>query len=420
MKTKILAILIVGLMVRFALALVSGHPYDMAIWANYQRLFYSAGILDFRYFPTLPIIYYMQLASYSFYAFLVDAGLHDPQLFYHTTYMIEGVFLKLPMILADLGVFLLLIRASKPFAAALYFLNPFLIYLSGAWGTYDSIMIFFLVAGFLALEKSKRLIATSLFTVSGLVKLFGLVPLALVLIESIYRRRFKEFFLQLAIFGLFSTIIFSPLVIQGGAQNFFSGFALRFIGLSSAQTRSWNFFAAIQGSSYGGAPPFIWLAYVSIPIAFVLQIRRTNSSFLPVLQLCLIGAVLLNVFSQGEPQWLSWPIPLALMYASATNRQGLQIFSYSFGAIATFLVMTLTQGTGYLLFGLLYTSYLAPLEGFARTLPVYAITTLSLLLLLTTYTLRKPVKFRFEVIALVLIIYCQAYFWFSIVGIQNL
>ena len=88
--------------------------------------------------------------------------------------------------------------------------------------------------------------------------------------------------------------------------------------------------------------------------------------------------------------------------------------------MATFLVMTLTQGTGYLLFGLLFTTYLAPLEGFAGTLPVYALTTLSLLLLLIGYVVVKPVKFRFEVVGLILIIYCQAYFWFSIVGIGRM
>ena len=81
--------------------------------------------------------------------------------------------------------------------------------------------------------------------------------------------------------------------------------------------------------------------------------------------------------------------------------------------------MTLT-GTGYLLFGLLGTSYLAPLEGFVGEIRVYAITALSLLLLLLAYSIARPVKFKLEVLALVVIIYAQAYFWFSIVAIQNL
>lgn len=117
---------------------------------------------------------------------------------------------------------------------------------------------------------------------------------------------------------------------------------------------------------------------------------------------------------------MSWPIPLAIMYASATQRKGLVFFSFLFGTIATFISITLTQGAGYLLFGLPYTTYLAPFEGFPGTLLVYATTTLCLLLLMTGYVLREPVRFKFEVLAFVVIVYAQAYFWFSIVGIQNL
>ncbi len=406
--------------VRFALAPIGGHPYDMAIWANYQRIFYESGVLDFRYFPTLPMIYYLQLGAYSFYAVMGSFGLNDPQLFYHTTYVIEGIFLKLPMIIADLGVFFLLARVGKPLIATLYFLNPFMIYLSTAWGTYDSVMIFFLVAGFLALERNKKQLAIVAFSLSGLVKLFGFVPLALVAVESLMRRRYKGLFLQLAIMGSVASVVLAPIVVQGGLQNFLSGFALRFIGLSGAQTKNWNIFTAFQGSGFGGAPPYIWIAFAAVAIIYPLKVRGTTSPFLPILQSSVIGAVLLNIFSQAEPQWMSWPIPLALMYGSTTKREGLSYYTYSFGVIATFLVMTLTQGSGYVLFGLLNTTYLAPLEGFNGAIPVYATTTLCLLLLLTGYVIAKPVKFRFEVLALVLIVYVQAYFWLSIVGIQNL
>lgn len=420
MKAKVLLVLGIGVLVRFAIAPIANHPYDMAIWADYQRIFYSSGTLDFRYFPTLPIIYYMQLVSYAFYALLINAGLHDPQLFYQTTYVIESVFLKLPMILADLGVFLLLTRFSKLLVATLYFLNPFTIYLSAAWGTYDSIMIFFVVAGFIALDRDEKLLATASFAVSGLVKLFGFVPLVLFLLESLVRRRFKLLLVQTGLAAIMALIVLAPVILQGGSSNFFSGFALRFLGLSGAQTRTYSIFSALEGVRFSGAPPYIWLAYLTIPVAFIYQIKKNPSTIQVILQLSLLGAVLLNILSQAEPQWLVWPIPLALMYASMTKRIGLQYFSYAFGTIATFLSMTLTQGTGYLLFGLPYTMFLAPLEGFAGTLAVYAVTTLALLVLLTTYVLKRPVKFRFEAVALILIIYCQAYFWFSIVGIQNL
>ena len=74
----------------------------------------------------------------------------------------------------------------------------------------------------------------------------------------------------------------------------------------------------------------IWIAYVSVPVAFIFLIRKKSSLFLSVLQATLLGAVLLNIFSQAAPQWLSWPIPLALIFASATGRDGLRYFAYAF------------------------------------------------------------------------------------------
>ena len=108
------------------------------------------------------------------------------------------------------------------------------------------------------------------------------------------------------------------------------------------------------------------------------------------------------------------------MYAYSTTREGLAYYTYTFGTVAAFLAMTLTQGSGYLLFGLLSSFYLGALEGFNGFRAVYAITTLCLFVLMAAYVIAKPVKFRLEVLGLVLIVYAQAYFWFSIVGIQNL
>lgn len=369
------------------------------------------------------MIYYFQLATYSFYALMRILGLQDPLIFYHPTYAIEAVFLKLPMILADMGVFLIFARAGKLLPAVLYYLNPFTIYLSSAWGTYDSLMIVFLVAGFTALQQDRKPLAAIAFTLSGLVKLFGFIPLGLMVVDSLGKRQFKTLLVQMAILSSLVLATLAPAVLEVGSGTFYSEFS-RFVGVSSAQGRSWSAISALTSTSTlltvpEAATPLIWVAYGSIILSFIFLVRKRHSLFLSILEATLLGAILLNVFSQAEPQWLSWPIPLALIFASATGREGLTYFGYAFGAVATFLVMTLT-GTGYLLFGLLGTSYLAPLEGFVGGIRVYAITTLSLLLLLLGYSIAKPVRFKFEVLALIVIIYAQAYFWFSVVGVQTL
>src|SRR2546430_8917061 len=142
-------------------------------------------------------------------------GFQDILLFYHPTYAIEAMFLKLPMIIADMGVFLLLARASKLLPAILYYLNPFIIYLSSAWGTYDSLMIVFLVAGFVALERDSKRLAAVAFTLSGLLKLFGFIPLGLLMIDSLGKRQFRNLLVQGAILCSFLSITFAPVIQQG-------------------------------------------------------------------------------------------------------------------------------------------------------------------------------------------------------------
>src|SRR5205809_7938700 len=116
-----LTIVIFGLAIRTGIALVSNHPYDTAQFAIAQRLFFQHGIIELRYFPTLPLLYYVQLPFYAIYTGLQGLGLNDFQQFYRSTLMIEGVFLKLPLILSDVGgywVIRLLTRKRMP--AVLY------------------------------------------------------------------------------------------------------------------------------------------------------------------------------------------------------------------------------------------------------------------------------------------------------------
>ena len=124
-------VLLSGLAIRLGLAPFTGHPTDMALLVTPQRLFYQYGTIDFKYFPTLPAVYYVQLLFYAPYQLLRLVGMPDFQDFYHTTLMIEGLFLKLPLILADVGIFLVLLRfTGKLIPATLFFLNPFPIFLS--------------------------------------------------------------------------------------------------------------------------------------------------------------------------------------------------------------------------------------------------------------------------------------------------
>src|SRR3989454_9242185 len=258
MKNKVLATLLVGLIARVELASFAGHPFDLSLFAYSNRLYYETGQFDFL-FPALPALYYVQLALYSLYVLVRDLGVPDLIFMYHTNFILEGIFLRIPLILSDVGIFLLIFRfTGKLRYAAFYLLNPFIIYLTGAWGTYDSLMMLPLVYGFILTSRNQKRLASVSFAISGLIKLFGFVPFGLLALENLFQKRFKEFALQLATFTGLIALTFAP-YLQSGLQDFYAGFVLRFLGLSGAQTRAYNVVTALPGLKLTGTNPFALL-----------------------------------------------------------------------------------------------------------------------------------------------------------------
>ena len=416
MNTKVLATLLVGLIVRLEIASFAGHPVDMGLFTYSVRLYYETGRFD-TLFPSLPLVYYVQLLFYSLYTMIRDAGLVDLVFLYHPDYMVEGLFLRLPSILADLGIFYVLLKfTGKLRYAAFYLLNPFSIYLTGAWGMYDSLMMLPLVAGFVLVARNQMRFASISFIISGLFKLFGFIPFGLLMIENLFQKRFKEFAIQLGVGSGLALLTLAP-YFQSGLQDFYVGFVLRFLGGSGALSRSYNIVAAFSGLRFTGSSPFVWLAGAVVLVAFVVDRRRGSGDILkPLLLWSIIAAVSLDIFSQSQPQWLSWLIPLSILYAFITKRDGLANFSYFFGLTATFLSITLLQTSTYLVTGV-PSALFSALEGIPDSLIVNAITVLSMLLMLLGYVFLKPTKFKMEVIVLTALVYLQAYFWFTIMRI---
>ena len=415
MKTKVIVTLLVGLIVRFELASFAGHPGDLSLFAFSSRLYYESGQFDYL-FPSLPLVYYVQLAFYSFYVLIRDTGLSDPTFLYHTNYMIEGIFFRIPMIISDVGIFALILKFTGRLRyAALYLLNPLVIYLTGAWGIYDSLMMLPLVAGFFLYARNERRLASISFVVSGLFKLFGFVPFGLLALETLLQRKWKEFGFQIGTAIGLTTLTFAP-YIGNGLQDFYVGILLRFLGFSGALTRGYDIIAIFSGSRFAGSSPFIYLGAGATAIFFVFHLRRSQSPLQVLLLWSIVGAVTLNLFSQFEPQWLSWPIPLSILYAYVTKREGLAHYTYFYGIASAVLSITILQSVGYLLLGTPLVFFQA-IEAFQGRVAVYSLSVATMLLILLGYLFLKPVKFKIEVIALVALVYLQAYFWLSIMRI---
>ena len=419
-------VLLSGLLIRLGLAPFTGQPYDMGTFVVSQRLFYQSGIFDLKYFPTLPTLYYVQLLFYACYAMLSLAGIQDFQYYYHTTMMVEGSFLKLPFILADVGIFIVMLRVTrKLLPATLFFLNPFPIYLSAVWGMYDSLMLFPLLLGMSALaNREDRTGASFMFILSGALKFFGFLACALVVCESVIRHRFRDEVLFEILGGLAvvaSVII--PAFLVGGFQAFLHGIIFRFIGLSGASsaTAQYNLFEVLLKTNPSEVFPVIPLAVALVCVGYSYESIRTaqHSKFLLLLKWTLIGALAFSLFSTSEPQWLSWLVPLGILYGSLTGRGGLQYFTYVFGVVVTFLTITLLQGIAYLLIG---TNAIFNTTGYIEGIPggtlLYAVMTLIMMILFSSYLLFKKLKsFSLEVIPLIGLVYLQSYFWIVIIGV---
>jgi hypothetical protein len=415
MKNKVLATLLVGLIARFELASFAGHPFDLSLFAYSNRLYYETGRFDYL-FPALPALYYVQLAFYSLYVLIRDAGIPDLIFMFHTNFILEGIFLRLPLIISDIGIFFLIFRfTGKIRYAGFYFLNPFIIYLTGAWGTYDSLMLLPLVSGFIWFAKGQKRLASALFATSGLIKLFGFVPFSLLALENIAQKRFREFAIQGGMAVGLTLLTFAP-YLGAGLQDFYVGFVLRFLGLSGAQTRAYNVVAALSGLRFSGSSPFVFLGLGAVAVGFIFHAKRSGFSLQPLLLWSIVAAVWLVVFSQSEPQWLSWLIPTSILYAYLTKREGLAGYTYFFGIVCTFLSVTLLQSFGYLILGTPLVFFNA-IEAIPDTVVVYSVTVLGTLLTLLGYVFFKPVRFKIEVVALIALIYLQVYFWFSIMRI---
>src|SRR5205807_3889087 len=187
---------------------------------------------------------------------------------------------------------------------------------------------------------------------SGIVKLFGFLPYGLLLLGSIVGKRVRAFGIQLAlgiavIGGLLLVITF-----YGGLSGFLTGFAFRFAGLSGGT------------STYGQPYTIVYLlfprltsvpfmsGFLLIPVAFMYLLeQRKNPDLVTFVKWTIVGSVMASILSQSEPQWLSWSIPLAVIYGALTNRTGLQWYTLVYGATSAFLIMTQSQAGGYLVLG---------------------------------------------------------------------
>src|SRR4029077_17440360 len=233
--------------------------------------------------------------------------------------------------------------------------------------------------------------------------------------DTIVRRRFRqelpiEIAGGLALFG----IVMAPVFLLGGFQSFLQVLVYRFIGKSSGNGGvCLSLIGQIIKADPSGILPVLPITVMVTCIGYSLErMRSTQPRSILLVKWTLVAALAFSLLSFAEPQWLSWLLPLGILYGSMTGRLGIQYFSYLFGAVSTFLTITLLQGTGYLLIGSGATFLIGYVENVPGGVLLYAVMTTIMIVMFATYSFSNRLRaFRLEVVPLVILLYLQAFFW---------
>jgi hypothetical protein len=175
---KLATILVAGILVRLLLMPISAHPFDVYAWYLIMQDITENGPFNLQNFPPLWGHYFLVPVSYlySWLAQFLPTGTIpmssiSPSLDFYPDLNIQVVpgvlfnfIVKLPFFLSDVIVTFLLYKivvektGKKEFAekaALLWFLNPFLIWVSAVWGMWDTLPVIFSIVALYFLVKNR-------------------------------------------------------------------------------------------------------------------------------------------------------------------------------------------------------------------------------------------------------------------------
>lgn len=246
---KLASVVLAGIVIRILLIPIAAHPYDVYAWYtlsidslknptfniyNFPPLWYS--------YTMIPIAYvYDFLAKFLPTGTIPMASLPQSLNFYpsmgidYVPGMLFNTVVKFPFLLSDIVIALLLYQVVKEStmnkglaekAAFLWFLNPFVIWISAGWGMWDTMpALFSLTSFYLVLKKrlSFSAISLALGVASKLYPALFIVPTAIYIVKSnSFDEKRKSCLKFLAAFFASSAVLFLPYF--GLATGFLSGY----------------------------------------------------------------------------------------------------------------------------------------------------------------------------------------------------
>ena len=209
MNHKLAVIIALGVLVRIILIPISAHPFDINIWYNLSTKVISNGPLSVEIFPphngyymVIPVAYlYDWLSSLFSTGPIPIDSLPSALNFYPNqgaNYVPDFLFnllWKLPNFLSEVVIAILIYKIVGTHfgekyrckAVFLWFLNPFVIWVSAVWGQWDVVAVMFSFLGFYFLLKNRILLSSICLLLGVFTKIFPvlfLLPIILYLIKS--------------------------------------------------------------------------------------------------------------------------------------------------------------------------------------------------------------------------------------------
>jgi len=392
---QILVAVSVGVICRLALAPVAAQPFDINVYATSARGWFEFGSPGTSLGPTLPFTFFLYWVPYSFYALLLKLGFQDFFILGHQTGFFESIFLKAFPITADLFVCYLITKfnpgkVGKLFAF-FYLLNPLSIYVSSVWGQYEASTVSFIVLGFAFLFRKgddemhgrwplNDLKASIAFTVSAMIELVGLIPLAFVLLKTIFTRPFK----LTTILALLAPLVL--LAVYPPEFHLIYLIAAAAVGASSVLLLAQPHTPYTLMSNFPQLAALHPLVLLLAGLAVVFVIRK-KFDLQSIVTYTLVGFVGFMIFSAQQPQWWVFILPLGFVYALVSEKYAVGIYMLVFGAMIAFLTLSFTQGSGYMIFGSAKYNIFPALEDLKHGIDLFTVTTALGALTLVGYVL---------------------------------
>ena len=254
-------VILFALVLRLLLGLLPSFTIDMNNWIAWSGMLTEHGPLKFYSLPGwtdyMPgFFYYLWIAGLFFKA--IGASL-------------APFWVKLPVILADMGIGLLLYKILlkksfkiAAFAFLVYVLNPVVMFTNSIWGQTDGLMALLLLLSAYSLAEKKNFVFSSFFWVLALlVKPQALVALPILLLYLFFNGRFKK-----AVFFVFLSLFF--IVVLGlpffAKLNPIFGIPVLISKMSSespfTSVMAFNFWALVRGMWIPDSGRFLGLQYV--------------------------------------------------------------------------------------------------------------------------------------------------------------